>query len=239
MRMGGGKTGEFTAAAIDHLALRIGLRALLAWGIIGAGVFVAQRPIAAALLPFFHAVVGLLQQDFVASLRIAESGRQAIIEMTPFLLRPVALTDQLALRAYVSLAPVTVDVDHALVPPVLMLAGVAAWPLLGIREAAWRVLLALASLPIILALCTPVLLVGLQQMLFVEAAAQHGGAFHEPGAVTLMIFMESGGRWLLPLMIAVACVALSRRLCAKPEAAASATMRAAASPAASPAFPPI
>ncbi len=222
-----------------RFALRFGVRALVVWMIVCVAVFIAQRPLTALLLPYFELIVGLLQQDFTASLQLAQDGGQAVIRMTPFLLRPVALTDELALRPFVALAPFPVSVDHALVPLVLLMTGVASWPFAGIREAVVRLWLAIAAVPPVLALGTPVLLVGRQQIAFVEAALRQGAVFHEPGLVTLMIFMESGGRWLLPLVAAFACVVVSQRLCRTPRDASPAKNRTPASGAADLAFPPI
>jgi len=101
----------------------------------------------------------------------------------------------------------------------LLVTGIATWPFAGRREALLRVLLAAVALPVVLALTTPVLLVGRVQMWLVELAVQHRAGFHEPSVVTFMIFMESGGRWLVPLVLAVASTALSYRLCGRSQVA--------------------
>jgi len=230
---------SFDIHANRRLALRLGARALVVWTIVCVTALAAQRPLTAMLLPFFEAAISLLQQDFAATLRLVEIKGQSVIQMTPFLLRPVSLTDQLALRPFVPLASFPVSVDHALVPLVLLITGVASWPFASSREAAVRMLMTIAALPLVLALSTPVLLVGRQQMLFVEAALRQGARFHEPGLVTLMIFMESGGRWLLPLGLAIACVVASRRLWFKPAKASPVNPGTAASNAAELAFPPV
>lgn len=205
-----------------RLSLRFGMRVLLAWAIACAAVFIAQRPLMAALLPFFDVVVGLLQRDFSATLRLVEDKGQAAIQMIPFLLRPVPLTEQLAVRPFITLPPLRVSVDHALVPLALLAAGIASWPFAGLREAVVRVLLAIAVLPLVLGLTTPVLLVGQQQVIFFEASLRRGAGFEQPGLVALMIFMETGGRWLLPLAVAVGCVVASHRICVRQPAAAPA-----------------
>jgi hypothetical protein len=193
-----------------HLALHLGARMVFVWVLVCAAVYLAQRPIAAATVPYFEWTIGLLQEDFSASLRIVEHEGHPAIEMRPYLLRPVPLTEQLALRPFITLPPTVVNVDHALVPMVLLLTGVAGWPWARRREAIVRVLLAFAVLPLILAIGTPVLLAGRQQIAFIEAALRHGAKFQEPSLVTFMIFMESGGGWLLPLTAAAVCVLAAR-----------------------------
>jgi hypothetical protein len=192
------------------------LRALLVWALVCLAILAVQRPLMTVLLPYVDAIIRLLQWDFVPSLRLVEVKGHWIIEMIPFLMRAVPLTDDLALRPFFQLEPFVVNVNHALVPLVLLLAAVGSWPFAHCREALARMLLTVAALPLVLALTLPVLLVGRVQMAIVELALQHSAKFHEPGLVSLMIFMESGGCWLLPLTLAVACVFASKRLCIRP-----------------------
>ena len=207
-----------SSGALDNqrVAMRFGIRMAFVWMIVAGVAFVVQRQIAAQLLPLSGAIVGLLQEDFTVSLQLLEDGGCTLIQVTPFLIRPIPLTGDLALRPFVSLAPFTVNVDHALVPLVLLTTAIASWSFSGWREAAVRVALGLAALLPVLALTTPVLLVGMQQIAFVEAAQHHGGNVQQPALLTLMIFMECGGRWLLPLALALACVAGASRICPTP-----------------------
>ncbi|MFN0039708.1 MAG: hypothetical protein ACKVP2_09375 [Burkholderiales bacterium] len=222
-----------------RFAVHLAIRTVLAWMTVCLTIYFAQRPLTVLLLPFYETVIRLLQQDFTGSLQWMEYKGQSAIQMTAFLLHAVPLTDQLALRPFVSLPPITVSVDHALVPLVLLMAGIISWPFSGNREAVMRMTLAIAVTPPILALSTPVLLVGGQQLAFFEAALRRGAALQESGMVTLMVFMESGGRWLLPLTAAVACVLVSRRLCENPLNKAPVKDRPTASGASDLAFPPV
>lgn len=220
-------------------ALRFGLRPVLACITVAGATFLAQRWIASHLLPLLGVTVGLLQDDFTVHLQLLGEGVHTAIQATPFLLRPIPLAGDLALRPFVSLAPLTVNVDHALVPLVLLISGLASWPLAGWREAIVRAVFALVALLVVLVLTTPVLLVGMQQAAFVEAAQHHGGNPHEPALFTLMIFMESGGRWLLPLAFALACVTGSMRICSKRVRPIPVNVPAPAVEAARMVFPPV
>ena len=197
---------------------RLCLRTLLVWALVCLAMLALQRPLMASLLPYVDVIVRLLQSDFVASLRVVEVQGQCLIQLTPLLMRAVPLTNELALKPFVELEPFFVSVNHALVPLVLLIAAVGSWPVASYGEALVRMLLSVAALPLVLALTTPVLLVGRMQMAVVELALEHGATFHEPALVGLLIFMESGGRWLLPLALAVACVVASNRLCIGPKA---------------------
>jgi len=192
---------------------RLCLRMLAICAVVSVVTVLAQRELMACLLPCFNVIIRLLQSDFVASPRAVEMHNEWMIQMTPFLLRAVSLSDQLALRRFVELPPFFVGVNHALVPLVLLITAVASWPFASSREAAVRALLTLLGLPLVVALTTPLLLVARVQMWIVELALQHGAGSREPALVSAAIFMESGGRWLLPLTVAIACVAVSKRLC--------------------------
>ena len=232
--------GSFDLTANHRIALRLGIRALVVWLIVCIVMLLARRPLTAVLLPFFEVAIRLLQQDFAATLRLVEARGEAVIQMTPFLVRSIPLTDQLALAPFVPLKPFQVSVDHALVPLVLLISGVLSWPFASRREAAVRIgLMLLAALPVILVLSTPLLLVGQQQIIFVQEAARQGATFQEPFLVTFMIFMESGGRWLLPLALAIACVAASLRICVKPGNPSPGNDAGKAASAAELAFPPV
>lgn len=207
---------SFNLPANRRFAVRIGARAVLVWMIVGIAALIAQHPLTSLLLPLFESAIDILQQDFTATLLLVQEKGEWVIQMAAYLARPLALTDRVVLPAFAALPPFQVSVDHALVPLVLLLTAVASWPFVSGREAAVRTVLTIAAAPLVLALSTPLLLVGRQQMIFVEAAMRQGASFHEPALVTLMIFMESGGRWLVPLVLAVACIAASRRLCVKP-----------------------
>jgi len=201
------------ASFSSRSAIRLCLRALVVWVCASAAMLPAQRALAEAVLPYFDFVSRLLQSGFVASLHIVEIKGQWMVEATPLLLQAVPLGDQAALRQFIELPPFLVEVNHALGPPVLLIAASTAWPSSGWRELVLRLLLDVAALPLLLALTTPLLMVGQVQMWILELAAQHGARLHEPAPVTAMIFMECGGRWLLPLGLAVVAVALSQRLC--------------------------
>jgi hypothetical protein len=217
----------------------LGIRALVAWVVVGSVLLAVRLPLMTLLLPYFDLVIRLLQSDFSPSLRMVHEAGSWMIQMTPFLLRPVGLTDQLALRPFIALEPISVHVDHALVPLVLLVTAAASWPLAGRIEALVRVLLAVPAVAAALALTTPVLLAGRAQMSVVELALMHGASFHEPALVTLLIFMESGGRWLLALALAVACVVPAQRLCRPALPAAQLPRRPRAQNVDTPVFAPV
>jgi hypothetical protein len=58
-------------------------------------------------------------------------------------------------------------------------------------------------------LTTPPLLAGKFDLMLADYAARAGLKYEIPGVVYWMIFCESGGRWLLPLLAATLCIVVT------------------------------
>jgi hypothetical protein len=195
-----------------RLLVRLTLRLALVWLFLASTMLLVSHWFVASALPLLNVAVNLLQDDFSGVLKLTRESGSWAIQMEPLTVRPIPMTDQVELRQFVTLQKYITHVDHTLVPVVLLVTGVLAWPFRTGREIALRLLFTLPALLIVLLLGAPVLLVGQVQMTLVELALRAGAPFHEPWMVWLMVFMESGGRWLLPIAAAVACVASARAL---------------------------
>jgi len=192
-----------------EIARRIVLVGLLASAIVS----LAGQWLAVAALPVMSLVSQALHPGFYASLDLQTVApmtvRLTLTAVAParvgsFLLVP--LGDSITAEAHLA---------HVLVPAVLPLIVAAAWPVRGPRA---RVMVMLGSTAIgALAMCViaPLQLAGLVQSSFESFAEANGIAFEQTTVVSLLLFMESGGRWVLPLIAAgLACVTIAppRRL---------------------------
>jgi len=200
-----------------HRLLRIATRLVVVWALLCAAAIGFGRPALTLALPLFDRVIAAVQDDFAAGVEMAQDGKAQngkgwVLRMQPTLVRPVRLNAELAMPAGTRLRWFATHVDHTLVPPLLFLMALLAWPPDRRSELLIRLLVALPMFLLILALTAPIQLVGQVQMVLAELAALAGEPQREPPLVTLMVFMESGGRWLLPLAGAVLCIALGRRL---------------------------
>jgi hypothetical protein len=193
-----------------RLLLRLTLRLAVAWLVLASAMLALSQWLLASVLPLLDVAVNLLQDDFSAVLKLSRESGSWLVHMEPLTVRPIPMTDQVQLRQFITLQKYVTHVDHTLVPVVLLLTGVLASPFRNTRELALRLLLTLPALLIVLILGAPVLLIGQVQMTLVELAVRAGARFHEPWMVWLTVFMESGGRWLLPTAAAIACITLAR-----------------------------
>ncbi len=195
-----------------HRVLHLSVRLVLVWSVLCALAIGFGRQAVALALPLFDGVIDRVQDDFVANVELAQDQGVWVLRMQPLLIRPVALNAGLAMPPRTRLRAFVTHVDHTLVPPLLFLMVLLAWPARRWRELAVRLLLAAPVLLLILALTAPILLAGQVQMVFADLAVLAGSPRREPLLVTLMVFMESGGRWLLPLAGGVLCIGLGRWL---------------------------
>ncbi|MGE3774487.1 MAG: hypothetical protein AB7I32_16305, partial [Gammaproteobacteria bacterium] len=83
------------------------------------------------------------------------------------------------------------------------------------RDRRDRALLAVSILPLGLAILlatAPFQLVGLIELALQDYASSHGVARADPFSLHWMLFLESGGRWVLPLVFAALGYAGVRRM---------------------------
>lgn len=97
------------------------------------------------------------------------------------------------------------NLSHALVPLVILVTVAIAWPgRLELRVR--RFLAALPMIALVSSLTTPFLLAGKVQMFLMDLAARNGSQRDGGLLVEWLIFTETGGRWLLPLLLAAAII---------------------------------
>lgn len=193
-------------------ALRASVRLVIVWSVLCALAIGLGRQALTPALPLYDRVIDAIQDDFVATVEMAREQDGWVLRIQPLLVHPLKLNAELSMPAGTRLRWFITHVDHTLVPPVLLLMATLAFPAARWRELAARLLIALPVLVLILALTAPVLLVGQVQITAADLARLAGEPRREPALVTLMIFMESGGRWLLPLAGGALCWVLGRRL---------------------------
>jgi hypothetical protein len=193
-------------------ALRLSLRVLLTWAGLAVVLLIGGRVLLTAMLPLFNVFIDLMQPDFVPSLEIARDADGWVVRLRPLIAKAIAVGPGTIIPPGTRLDWFSTSLDHTLVPILLFFTALLSWPTTSAREWGLRVLTGLPALLVVLLLSAPILLIGRVQMWLTELAVRNGAPFHEPAWVTFMIFMESGGRWLLPLVAAVACISAGRTL---------------------------
>jgi hypothetical protein len=181
---------------------------LVAWLALSLlGIFAGHQLIT-LLLPFFSEIINAMSSDYSHVLGIINHKGETMIEITATIIHPIKATHTLVIPPGKSLTA-SIHVVHVLVPVVILLTLLVAWPVDRPRA---RIQLLLLSVPmgfIVLAFTTPSLLTGHIERQIANLIHSVGGTLDEPFLLDWVVFQEMGGRWLLPIAGAVICVIMS------------------------------
>jgi hypothetical protein len=195
---------------LEHNPLKISLRLLAAWLTLSALGFLFGKEIISPLLPFISWVVGLIEPGISPLVTVQPHQANEIIHLSATTLRSLEVSKSLLIPEGLRLTAAG-SLAHALVPLVILWTLVVAWPMATARERISLLLLTLPATLITVALTTPFLLVGRMEIMLSEMAFQRGEQRQEPLVLTWLLFTEGGGRWLLPIIMAVSCILIARR----------------------------
>lgn len=186
-------------------------RILGAWLIASLIATTCGEQLLMALEPFFKSIILLVQKDFSPTLEIVNQHGFAVLRLLPLTVRPYQLTPDMHLREGFILEGVTTSVDHAILPLVILSMLLFAWPFrYGFKEMCLRFVFGLVGAIVVMGVTTPLFLAARVQMNTMIFAAQLGGNPQKPLLIDWMIFTESGGRWLIPIVVGILCVRLSK-----------------------------
>lgn len=179
-------------------------RILLAWSLLSLAGMLWGRYAIELLIPFLTAATEALGTSYTPILEYRSLAGGDQLFMTAYVTQEVYINGALTLNPGATLA-VGIDALHVLVPPVILFTALLAWPVGSRRE---RMLLMVFGVPaafIVSGLTVPFLLAGKIEMMLMDYAAHAGENRGTPWLVYWMIFGESGGRWLIPLIAAALC----------------------------------
>ena len=194
----------------DWIALAV--RALLAWLALSALGILFGKELGDFLLPLLEFVIRLATQDYAPALKLLPEQHDIQIGLSGLVMRPLHVTDSLAIPPGTELTAQT-HLLHTLVPAVIELTIVLAWPVSGWPERLVGMLLGLITAIAVIAVTAPFVLIGTVEISLQEWVANSGGQRPEPWPLTWMLFCEMGGRWLLPVVAALACIQVQQALC--------------------------
>ena len=180
----------------------------LAWG--GLTVAVLAGGAQALLLahPVLEAEVEALMPSYIARIQPRSADPHATggdIVLVVHAVQPDPISGDHHVAPFVDIQE-SVNAGHELVPVIILVSMVLAWPWRRWSDTARALALALVASALLLAWTVPVHLAGLFELNLQRMA----GNFHEtrdkPWYLGQMIFFESGGLWLLALALAAAIV---------------------------------
>lgn len=184
------------------------VRLLLGWVLVSAAGFIFSREAVSPFLPYFSFVIHEVQHDFLPTLDITGHGGQIELRMSALAIRDIPLNSDRHIPALSRIDYTTTNLTHVLVPAVLLLSALVAWPVKNFHEIFYRIVFGVGALVIVMGLTTPLFLAGRFEMWLSDTGAPSVSTW----LVDWVIFTEGGGRWLLPIVAAVAAVSLARFL---------------------------
>lgn len=183
------------------------LRLCVGWLVCSALGYVLCAPLLAACAPLVTYAVRALAPELRSTVVYVDDGAGPQLLLDARSVRPIVLDSELVIPAGQEL-PARANGVHVLVPLILLVSALGALPVRSARE---RSALLLAALPggLVLLLATaPFQLLGLIELALQEFALDHGVARGTPWHLQWMLFLEGGGRWVLPLALAALLYAL-------------------------------
>ena len=190
--------------------LTLSLRGLAAFIILGSLGFLGAQPLGEALLPVITFILHLAAPGLAPALTLVPENHDHLIRLSAWVLSPVAVTPGKSVEAGVELFA-GIHLLHTLVPSVILLATLAAWPVDRWQRRVALLGAGLALAVVLVAAVAPFQLLGQLEIQFAEFAARTGYERPVPWTLRWMIFCEMGGRWALPLAAAWLCIRWSER----------------------------
>jgi hypothetical protein len=181
---------------------RLLVRGFVVWTGVAITSYLLVRPLTWLLLPVLEAMIGLLQSDYFGELALRDIGGQPMIHMTCIVREPILLSPARTLVPGMRFDGGSTHAVHAILPLAILVVVLMSLPMRSARDGWRRTVRGLVAALVVLLLTTPVLLHGRVEAMLTEAALATGGTALDGTLLShLFLFMEAGGRWLLPLLL--------------------------------------
>ena len=185
--------------------LKLFVKGLLVWIALSILFLFIGPNIIRILLPYFTFILNFISDNYISVLALKEFDGNMAVQASATTIRPIRFTQDLVLNTGYKVEPIT-NVIHNLVPLVIYFTVVLSWPAINIKE---RLILCLLGIPaslFMLGLFIPTILAGhIESQILIEAEEHARQVFNTPFIMKYVVFMESGGRWLIPLIMALLC----------------------------------
>lgn len=189
----------------------LSLRLLLSWlGVVGLFLYFDET-IVNLFLPMVKFIIEALRPNFDVMLNITSHDKGALIQATFLSTGPIQV-------AQTQLMPVGVKISagtfvlHSMVPLIILATGVLAYPVKSIKERVYIILLSCPFFAFLFAITTPYLLLAHIEMTFHNTAQKYGQLPNDTIVIPWTLFLEGGGRWLLPISVIVLIIWLLKRM---------------------------
>lgn len=182
------------------------------WLTISILLFFYGKPVLSSLLPLLSTTFNNIADSYQGMLTIGESDlktKHLAVQVNVTLVKDVYIQGIPVAPAGYRLASAT-DFIHNLVPVVIFYTLILSFPMKLVWSRFMAIALSVPLMLIVLVATIPTLLAGhIEAQLFQAAQNVAKKELNEPFIMDWVVFIETGGRWLIPLVLALICVQLS------------------------------
>lgn len=189
------------------------IKAFAAWLLLSlAGQFWGVGLVSNAL-PYYETIVERANPDYHAEIRIEydENKHDTNIVVAATAVKALPITPGRSLPGGNTIEA-SVTVKHTLVPLIILLTTLIAFPLKNLRQSLALCVMAIPAVLFVSAVTTPIQLLGNLEIGFINAAVAAGYSREPSWILNWMLLTEGGARWLIPVLVGIACGAIVRRL---------------------------
>ena len=186
-----------------------GARLFIAWVVVSLAALHWGAELIRAIDPWLAFVVELALDGFDARIGLIQGEHDTQIQLLARAIEPIHISGPFGLPPGAEIRTST-HLSHAMIPLVLLLCFLIAWPAAGLKAWLMRGVLAVLVAFVLITATTPLLLAGKLEMFYVQLASQRGLSYSPGLLVDWTLFMEMGGRWLLPVLAAATILLLGR-----------------------------
>ena len=195
-----------------RFVLTLSVRVLLTWIVLSLLFFIIGKYLISFLLPYFTLLMNTVTDSYSSALSIKKIDGSVLIHTSTLITQPIYIASYPVSPSGATLNAGT-NLVHSLVPFVIYYTAVLCWPNTTYKE---RIVLCLLGIPVLLlimSISVPALLIGHIEAALLNAAEDIAKRqLSTPFVMQWVIFLESGGRWLFPLVGAMVCKMISRTI---------------------------
>jgi len=184
-------------------------RLLLAWVALSLLGYVAGERLIALLRPALAVTLQQIAPALTGPLDLTDHRGERHLRFNAQAAQALTLGADLVVPAGQPL-PASASIAHLLVPLVMLGTALTGWPTRHRAERWRRALWGLPAMLFILLATAPAQLVGLIEMSLQTYADGHGADRSPPLVLGWMLLLEGGGRWVLPIAVAVLVILAAR-----------------------------
>ena len=200
-----------TNKAITYLAIR----GFLIWLALSISGFIWGDKIITPLLPFYDMVFELASTGLEAESKIVEIDKVDYIWLDAKITQAIQVTPSAAIQAGRVVEGAKITTLHALVPLVILLTIIFAWPIKTLQQLCLHIVLAIPAVLIVSGLTAPIQLLGWVDVAFQNMAASVGYVRKDSLALKWMLLTEGGGRWFIAAIVGLGFAILASHLSKK------------------------